>query len=80
MTRERKLLNTETMKPVKLAAHLVFVCADPEFYWWDFVFLLRRFAISLCAVALSGNPDAQAVLAASPSTPCEIRCVAVCAT
>lgn len=78
-------MNTETMKPVKpvkLAAHLVFVCAEPEFYWWDFVFLLRRFAISLCAVALSGNPDAQAVLAASPSTPCEIRCVAVqvCAT
>jgi len=33
---------------------------EPEFYWWDFVFLLRRFAISLCAVALSGNPDAQA--------------------
>lgn len=59
---------------------VVFVCAEPEYYWWDFVFLLRRFAISLCATALSGNPDAQAVLAALPSSPCERRFVAVRAT
>ena len=36
---------------------------EPQYYWWDFVFLLRRFFLCLCAVVFRGQPDVQAVRA-----------------
>jgi hypothetical protein len=35
--------------------------AEPEYFWWDFAFLLRRFFLCLCAVVFSQNPYAQSV-------------------
>jgi len=36
---------------------------EPEYYWWDFAFLVRRFALCLCAVVFSQNPYAQSGIA-----------------
>jgi hypothetical protein len=35
---------------------------EPHYYWWDFVFLLRRFFLCLCAVVFRGQSDVQAVI------------------
>ncbi len=35
--------------------------AEPEYYWWDAVFLFRRFFLCLCAVVFQTDASAQAV-------------------
>jgi hypothetical protein len=35
--------------------------AEARFYLWDFVFLMRRLVLCLCAVVFKGSPHIQAV-------------------
>jgi hypothetical protein len=35
--------------------------AEPTYYWWDFVFCMRKLALCLCAVAFRGRQSTQAV-------------------
>jgi hypothetical protein len=37
--------------------------AEPQHYWWDVMFLMRRLILCLCAVIFKGNYTAQAVAA-----------------
>ena len=32
---------------------------EPEHYWWDVVFLSRRFLLCLCAIVFHGRPHVQ---------------------
>jgi len=34
---------------------------EPEYYWWDAVFLARRFSLCLCAIVFQGKPFVQGV-------------------
>jgi hypothetical protein len=49
------------------ARSLVLCVAESEYFFWDVVFLMRRFFLCLCAVVFSGQPNAQAVCSFSAS-------------
>ena len=40
------------------------IFAEPAFYWWELMFLMRRLSFVLCMVVLNSNPFAQGVTAA----------------
>jgi hypothetical protein len=36
---------------------------EPEYYWWDIVFLMRRFSLCLCSIVFHGMPYVQGGMA-----------------
>ncbi len=44
-----------------IEASSILCLTESEYFFWDIVFLLRRFLLCLCAVVFSGNANAQVV-------------------